>query len=153
MRVVFLDFDGVLTRETDPGPPQRFTGLQPDLVELLNQILERTGALVVITTAWRFHYGAKALQVLLEQTGFRGKVVGTCMAFLANLVDHHQSWQYREHEIAAWARLYDVAERDYIVLDDFRMQTLVRRQILSESAVGLTPALVEQSVRLLGLER
>jgi len=57
VKVIFLDIDGVLCiSRTNPKrgrPPYRFGGLHPPAVAQLQRIVRATGALVVISSAWR----------------------------------------------------------------------------------------------------
>lgn len=53
MKILFLDLDGVLnTHEWDPeiGCGQ----IHPDKVQRLNVILKKTGAMIVLSSAWRY---------------------------------------------------------------------------------------------------
>ncbi len=50
---LFLDFDGVLNGH-DYCPKRMSTTLHRDKVELLNWVLEETGAMVVVSSAWRY---------------------------------------------------------------------------------------------------
>ena len=64
MKVIFLDFDGVLNSDKIPQTPHnpliRFgspewlaTQFDTKLVARLNFIIEKTGACVVLSTSWR----------------------------------------------------------------------------------------------------
>src|SRR5690242_11976692 len=73
MKVVFLDFDGVvngLETSEPPSPIHPLLYLCPPLVERVNQIVERTGALVVLSTSWRtraHHSASSATHVSLDE--------------------------------------------------------------------------------------
>jgi hypothetical protein len=55
MKVVFLDFDGVVnSRETRKRYPDKYTDIDPYHVQFLNKITDATGAVIVITSSWRF---------------------------------------------------------------------------------------------------
>lgn len=56
MKLIFLDIDGVLnTTQTQilAGKRGGLIGMQPDLVQRFNQLVERTGAKVVLSSTWR----------------------------------------------------------------------------------------------------
>lgn len=57
MKVIFLDFDGVLNsreylRRTDCAG----VGIDPSRMVLLKQIVDNTNALIVLSTSWREHW-------------------------------------------------------------------------------------------------
>ena len=71
MKVVFLDFDGVINIKD-------FSELKFDsnCIKNLNKIIKQTNADVVISSAWRNNYTLDELQELLGNSGFIGKIVG-----------------------------------------------------------------------------
>src|SRR5437899_1413431 len=71
-RVIFLDIDGVLApiRRGD-----RYGDLDPACIEVLNEIVVRAGADVVVSSTWRHGKTAAELQEILEAQGFTGRVV------------------------------------------------------------------------------
>lgn len=85
MKVIFLDYDGVLNnpyfllRQTKRGAENDFDQKK---VEILRQICKDTGALVVLTSSWRYNKRAKLFllenaipiyDVLKPDTGTRGE--------------------------------------------------------------------------------
>lgn len=100
MKIVFLDFDGVLNsrkyfnslanKEEDERLVLVTTDqqLDPKAVELVNQLVERTGAQVVISSSWRILHALDeetntgkierpSLNTILKNAGARFKAVGT----------------------------------------------------------------------------
>ncbi|MGC2316150.1 MAG: HAD domain-containing protein, partial [Bradyrhizobium sp.] len=66
MKVIFLDIDGVLNCEKTPNPRKFPYIVDAALLARLRQLLERTGASVVLSSTWRYdpagifsatHYG------------------------------------------------------------------------------------------------
>src|SRR6266436_5299597 len=90
-RVVFLDIDGVLApiRRWD-----RYGDLEPACVQVLNLIVARTGAEVVVSSTWRYGKTVAQLQEMLEAQGFTGSVVDKTPTGAAGAD--------RADEIAAW---------------------------------------------------
>src|SRR5437016_7412087 len=72
VRVIFLDIDGVLApiRRWD-----RYGDLDPACVQVLNEIVARGGADVVVSSTWRYGRTVAELQVILESKGFTGRVL------------------------------------------------------------------------------
>ena len=53
MKVIFLDIDGVLNCIYTKEEIYSFTFVSPQKIELLKQLVERTGAAVVLSSTWR----------------------------------------------------------------------------------------------------
>src|SRR5713101_2329269 len=71
-RVIFLDIDGVLApiRRWD-----RYGDLDPACIQVLNGIVARAEANVVVSSTWRYGKTAPELQEMLEAEGFKGCVL------------------------------------------------------------------------------
>ena len=76
MRVIFLDIDGVLTTYSYHNPDTN--NINPDKVQILSQIVKRTGAKIVLTSTWKMGYDKdsgkkedyyKVLENILAQYG------------------------------------------------------------------------------------
>jgi len=87
MKIIFLDFDGVLNSSAylaemkqgyeDYGSDEWWAaGLDKRLVLLLNKICDRTGAKVVVSSAWRTAHTVGNLNRILRAAGFTGEAVG-----------------------------------------------------------------------------
>ena len=72
MKVIFLDIDGVLNCEKTPNPRKFPYIVDAALLARLRQLLERTGASVVLSSTWRYdpagifsatHYGIPFMDV------------------------------------------------------------------------------------------
>ena len=70
MRVISIDFDGVINKGTPPWD----TGM----VAQLNRITDRTGAVIIVHSSWRYGRSLSALQVIVRNAGVTGRVVGRC---------------------------------------------------------------------------
>jgi len=128
MRILFLDFDGVLNDVnylmdyderydflSHNGPLDRFelcTQLDTIKVGRLNEIVDETGCYIVLSTAWR-EYGIESCKNMLMMRGFR---------YPHRIIDVTPSGfdRHRIGEIILWRVLNDV-ENDltsYVMLDD-----------------------------------
>ncbi len=107
MRLIFLDFDGVLNWskcmwrwdgtknfKLKEGERGGMFGLDPERVAMLTALVERTGAKVVISSTWRLHDDWRPA---LEQAGFDvdRHVIG---------ITPHMPGRKRGHEVARWFR-------------------------------------------------
>jgi hypothetical protein len=103
--VIFLDIDGVLApiRRWD-----RYGDLDPACIQVLNEIVARAGADVVVSSTWRYGKTAPELQEILEAQGFGGRVVDKTPTGAAGA--------NRGEEIAAW--LAEHAVSGYVIIDD-----------------------------------
>ncbi len=125
--VIFLDIDGVLA----PIPDRfRYGDVDPACIGVLNEIVARSGAVVVVTSTLRFGKAVAELQRLLQEHGFVGRVVDTTPTEARGLT--------RGEEIAAWLAEHPV-ER-YVILDDHAdMGALRERLVQTSPGVGLRP--------------
>jgi hypothetical protein len=135
--VIFLDIDGVLApiRQWD-----RYGDLEPACVQVLNEIVTRGKADVVVSSTWRYGKTVAELQTLLEAAGFTGTVVDKTPTgpLGAN----------RGAEIAEW--LAENSVDGYVIIDDHvDMGELRARLVLTHPGRGLQPADVRRAVALL----
>jgi len=86
MKVIFLDFDGVLNHENwyerryksiKSGECEASTesDIDPESVENLNYIIRETGAKVVVSSTWRLGHTTEELGNILKECGFVGEVI------------------------------------------------------------------------------
>lgn len=156
MRVVFLDIDGVLCTwasmqlaRRDPRPSQaRFCRSS---VDNLNRITDRTGAVIVLSSAWRCRCPSMSIalgsHIALE--GVTAPVIGQT----PRLKDEGGR-VYRGNEIQAW--LDDTGFREpvesFVILDDDSdMVHLSDRlvHVVNGMGTGLLPRHVEEAVAVL----
>jgi hypothetical protein len=104
-RVIFLDIDGVLAPITRWD---RYGDLEPACIHVLNDIVARGGADVVISSTWRYGKTAVQLQEMLHAEGFTGSVIGTTPT--------GTSGASRGEEISAWLTEHEVS--GYVIIDD-----------------------------------
>ena len=133
-RVIFLDIDGVLApiRRWD-----RYGDLDPACIQVLNEIVARGGAGVVVSSTWRHGKTIAELQEILEAEGFAGCVV-----------DKTPPGADRADEIAAW--LAEHAVGGYVIIDDHGDMGEFRTQlVLTHPAHGLQPADAARAIAML----
>ena len=126
-RVIFLDIDGVLApiRQWD-----RYGDLDPACILVLNEIVARGGADVVVSSTWRHGKTVAELQDILDAQGFIGRVLDKTPAGAPGAS--------RGEEIAAWLAEHAVA--GYVIIDDHvDMGELRAHLVQTHPAHGLRP--------------
>jgi hypothetical protein len=135
--VVFLDIDGVLApiRRWD-----RYGDLDRACIQVLNEIVARAGADVVVSSTWRYGKTVPELQEILEARGFTGCVLDTTPTGAPGAD--------RGAEIAAWLAEHPVS--GYVIIDDHvDMGELRAHLVLTHPAHGLQPADVPRAIAML----
>ena len=144
MKVVFLDFDGVL----NDGPFLRgikshgesrvhnakegwdwIAMVDPEKVERLNQIIDKTDCKFVVSSSWRIANTVEELQGYLDHHGFKGELIGYTPAKLTNhLRGNEINWwlsgaKGKGHDVEAFVILDDNSDMghllNYLVQTDF----------------------------------
>ena len=136
-RVLFLDIDGVLApiRRWD-----RYGDLDPACIEVLNEIVARGGADVVVSSTWRYGKTVAELQEMLDAQGFTGRVL--------DKTPTGPPGADRGEEIAAWLAEHTVS--GYVIIDDHAdMGDLRTRLVQTHPAQGLQPADAPRAIALL----
>jgi hypothetical protein len=143
LRIVFLDFDGVLVN--DRSIRVRSGGqstADPLCVDALNRITDATGAAIVVTSTWRFEQSRAELCGILARWGVTGRVID-CTADVC---------RRRGEEIQAWLDahrgLYDI--ESFVILDDEAdMAHLGPTLVQTHFKLGLTLDDAERAIRIL----
>lgn len=135
-KITFLDIDGVLNRTpcVSTGCPR----IVPELARRLDQVIQRTGARIVISSTWRNWtplgwVSLEGWQCLLGTHGIDCKVVDVL------------GKGDKAENLARWLVLHN--PRDFVVLDDVRIHPC---QVVTNGHVGLTVANAEEAMRILG---
>lgn len=155
MKIIFLDIDGVLNHEQffrDRKVDGSYTenNICKKAVANLNNLIEETGAKVVISSTWRMGRTVKEMQDILEEVGFIGEVI-------SNTPILRCSECLRGNEILKWIKdnnelvgdYYNFTE--YVILDDDSDMLYWQRNnfLLIDRFVGLTMGAVFQAKKIL----
>lgn len=159
MKVIFLDVDGVLNcigwfEKNRGGRPGSYE-IDPEKVKLLKEIIDRTGAKVVLSSTWR------NIRECLEEPA------NSMYAYLVGMLRKYdiEIFSYtplinndRPKEIKAWIDSSEFEIENYVSLDDDFGEKDYQRQGISGHLIrtlywdkdgGLTREHVEKAVRLL----
>ena len=114
MRIIFLDVDGVLNNQA-----ALLEGVQilNTKVMLLENLLERSGAKIVLSSSWRFGWTAKEMEKMLNATGAMSARVIDITPKNLGITDETAGGVTRGHEIRHWLREHPEVT-GYVILDD-----------------------------------
>ena len=173
-KIIFLDFDGVLTNNNysarlfEEGKPtsDKYGELfDPKAVDLLNHIIDDTDAKVVVSSSWRY-LGLAKLQELWQERGLHGQVIDMTslhavdefimengLEWLENGVEGNEMSSPRSMEIEHWLRYRKGNIANYVILDDLPMPTTLQAHFVQVNPVyGLLAPQTEQAINILNLK-
>ncbi len=115
MKVIFLDFDGVLNSERFVRSwDQHGVPIDPSRITVLKRIVAATDAKIVLSTSWRSYWAPEAECCDAVGIGINTLFREYGLEIFDRTPDLHRS---RELEIAAWLADHPQTE-NYVVLDD-----------------------------------
>jgi hypothetical protein len=118
----------------------RYGDLESACIEVLNGIVARTGAEVVVSSTWRYGKTVAELQEMLDAHGFAGRVCDKTPVGAPGAT--------RGDEIAAWLSQHPVD--GYVIVDDHvDMGPLMSHLVLTHPGQGLRPADAARAVETL----
>lgn len=178
MKIVFLDFDGVLNyrkflhKKKQDGelpcteaelkfcesvPPEHDAGyylfwlraLDPARVAIVEDLVQKSGAKVVVSSSWRAAWNAEELTNFLRAVGFTSEVIDVTPRHL-HLKEKYSGKQImRGWEIQEWLDAHPEVESFVILDDDSDMDHLSSRHIKTNYDVGITRSKAKRALKLL----
>ena len=183
MKIIFLDIDGVLNsyewyieRQQNPKfEPKSMSRdefkrweFSPALVLNLNEIIEQTGAKIVVSSTWRRGYDIEGLQKLFKSVGIIGEVVGLTPSMHSPKGVKENYTIPRGCEISYWLKSHGFQRinwskekqleyleksfvKNYVIIDDDSDMLLCQREHLvkTTSREGLTENLSNECIEIL----
>jgi hypothetical protein len=156
MRLVFLDFDGVLNSHEYArrlGDECDVLGIDLVAVSRLNRLVQEGCAEVVVSSSWRHGRTLDQLREILGAAGFTGTVVGKTPDCAHKSEGGLWHGAMRGNEIRTWidlAPLYDVRVGQFVIIDDDSdMAHLADRHIKTKFETGLTDEDVDRAIDML----
>lgn len=153
MKVIFLDFDGVLDtayyghilgKEGLPYHDEFGAVFDPNSVGYLKEIIEKTGADIVVTSSWKSLMTYRDMLNMWEQRGLPGYVI--------DLTPSSSGCRHRGDEIDAWLKECK-DECQYVILDDIDESNFNEHQLSRLIVVnpyhGLDKEAAERAIELL----
>ena len=161
MKVIFVDIDGVLNneeflfsavterRQATAGSRTDFYSsmIDPSKVSILNEVVKRTGCVVVISSSWRMDHNRHELQGLLGTAGFKYSILDCTPRDVPND-------EVRGDQIQAWLDAapdrFEAIESFVILDDEDDMGDLLPALVQTTFKDGLTASHTERLVSVLG---
>jgi len=153
IKIIFLDIDDVPTNEVmwrykDVNSNHQF---DERCVRYLNTLIERTGAVIVISSARRMGTTLNEFRKIFKEEGFKGEIIDVTPICEEDHI-------IRGNEIYKWLRdnedIYDetyIDYKNYVILDDeditlsFQKNNFVKVDRFS----GLTPDILNDAINIL----
>lgn len=125
MKTIFLDIDGILVLDNTGEPHSEHANpFDKDCVKVLNEILNETNAIIILSSTWKKVWDLKRLDFIFK---FNGVVKSP--------LDITDDLNNREKEITEYVSRNNVS--DFIILDDVHMDIFPKQFIKCSTAEGL----------------
>jgi len=172
VKLIFLDIDGVVNntsflqqahKEVFGDKPRIVkaddfknlcqANIDPKAVSLLNDLLDKTGAKVVIHSSWKENCTITEILVFLRNKGFKGEIVGMTQSLPENMkgvVDRRRAF-----EIANWLVEAEkiMTVKSMVILDDEEIGLgFDEVQVRTDPINGLTQFNVDEAIKILSKE-
>jgi len=133
MRVVFLDFDGVLNQGYDKvrGAPSGFDYSVPSCVLALNALTRAMDARIVVSSSWRLQHTLDELRTVLRQWGVEAPVLDVTQ----DLDDASGFPAARIAEIRAFLDLCPEPIEAFAVLDDQDIRLDINNEVVKDEEI------------------
>lgn len=154
-KIIFLDIDGVLNcNKTMRFLPGNYLFVDARKVLRLRDIVERTGAQIVLSSTWRYGASANSLwsdkiaycELIKEFKRLRCPLWIDCTPIIPVV--------NREKEIQAWLEKHPEVT-DYVILDDYWQELMeeIQHLVICNEVTGLTKKEAERAVAMLNNEK
>lgn len=139
MKVIFLDVDGVLNHGNSK------IKVEDDKIQFLKQIIDETGAKIVLSSDWRFWLGTDDRDVALLQEKLKG--IGAEIVSSTPNSKHG----YRGAEIYQWINEWQGETIDkFVILDDRDdIKPYMNKFVQTSFNLGLQEKHVRKAIQLL----
>lgn len=164
MRIIFLDIDGVLNsseyyksldylKETNGMSDAELmlvahhTHLDPKALFLMNELVDRSGAEVVLSSTWRGMYSPEEMTEMMQKRGATFRIVASTPILFGKV---NSSRIPRAKEIKAYLKALQSQPESFVILDDHDdMFDLKTKLIQTNDKIGLTQEDIENSIKIL----
>lgn len=159
MKVIFLDIDGVLNcyhkDEKWQDRNDRVDMIHDDLVERLNDVLDRTGAYIVLSSTWRKSHKWRST---MRKSGIRRRFLGRTISLSSEQYEWEKQnpdksgfyFSERGKEIQEWLDRHPKVTKYCVLDDDSDMLPHQKHFKTSIFEGGLTEEIAEEVIKYLG---
>lgn len=155
MKVIFLDCDGVINTAYTKTRFEGYIGFDDTRLERLKEIVDATGAKIVISSTWRLGYNKDGHELHKHSEYMKDKFAEFGMEIYGVTPDHGRMGLYRGAEIKEWLSKHDDVE-DFIIIDDenydFSYEKLGSKWIQTQyyrGDGGIQPKHVKKAIKML----
>lgn len=164
MKLIFLDIDGVLNstkyvcsdyyKQATAGMSDaevmliaHHLHLDPDAIKLVNDLVKRSGAQVVLSSTWRGKYSCAEMTEMMKGRGAEFEISDATPALFGKV---HSSRIPRGKEITHYLKLLEKQPEAYVILDDHDdMMHHLPYLVKMDVKLGLTQDDVEKALKIL----
>lgn len=159
MKIIFLDFDGVVNSmrfceelsertKREGGSTATRHMIDPEAVARLNKLITEFQAVVVVSSSWRKIFDVPTLQEILDAKGFVGKIIDVTPDLSGEPIYEPNQRRERGFEIARWLK-ENAPDAEYVVFDDDSDMSAVQERFVHTSwGHGLLDEHIEQARKL-----
>lgn len=119
MKIIFLDVDGVLNCKSTKERFNEYIGVEQSKISLLKEIVEATGAKIVLSSTWRLNmlWYKQGISVKLDEYNYLvNELAKQGLTIFDITPSHKDSWRGRE--IQEWLDTTTEKIDGYVVIDD-----------------------------------
>ena len=162
-KIIFLDIDGVLntrdwhSRMTKDTPKDEYGyAFDPGAVSNLARIIDETGAVIVISSSWKF-YGVAKLRQMWKIRNLPGSILDITpntisdeMLMNANL-DEIELGVCRGNEIKEWLSKHKAEVSNYVIIDDFDdlLPEQMCHAVITNTLIGISETDAKKAITIL----
>ena len=143
MKIIFLDFDGVINPLTFHHSS---AGFSQSACSNVQSVLDKDPTVrIVVSSAWR-RLGIEKVREILKENGIDPTKV-------VDITEERGGWmpENRAHQIKAWLKAHPEVEK-FVVLDDYPMPKLADNYVKCNGYVGFTQKDAEIALKILSLD-
>ena len=167
MKIIFLDIDGVLNSrvygdsefylistaglsDAEIMLTMHHHHLDPNAIKILNDLVKRSGAEVVLSSTWRGRYSPEEMTAMLKDRGGEFEIKFSTPKLFGKI----SSRISRGKEIAHYLKMLEVQPESFVILDDHDdMIHLKPFLVQTTMEYGLTTDDIEKALKILNPEK
>lgn len=150
-KVIFLDIDGVLNdAATDEYTPAKFMGIDDYKVKFLRQIVDATGASIVLTSTWKTEWSKNEEFLSVDGAYLNSKLAEESLHILDKTTDKIldrgagiMRWLNDHPEVKSWVVIDDD------IFTDYKEYDVLPHLVKTSFYFGLTQEHASQCIKIL----